>query len=218
MSLSDRISIDLRTVDLQLAVFRSSVAMALAARKRTEQQYNQAENEVNKWQRRAKLAWQKGDESLARLALEQKKIAAATANALKTQLDEQTVHVDSLKCRLSAWESKISEAKTQSRVGRLSTSSAMAALERMEEKISTQGARAKAAEELVGGDLESQFAALEASSDFDDELAALTAQILGAATPQNQLSLPQASEQSAKFKYQVVDAELEDLKRQLERL
>ncbi|MFM6484827.1 MAG: PspA/IM30 family protein, partial [Dolichospermum sp.] len=52
---------------------RQGVAQAIAAQKRTEKQYNEAVNEVNKWQRNAQLALQKGDEDLARQALERKK-------------------------------------------------------------------------------------------------------------------------------------------------
>lgn len=83
-----------------------------------------------------------------------------------------------------------------------------------------QEARAQSAAELVGDNLEGQFAALESSSDVDDELAALKAQMsLGPATPQNQASLPPASEQSTGSKSnQVVDAELEQLKKQLDQL
>jgi phage shock protein A len=221
-----------------LVQLRQAVAQAIAAQKRSEQQYNQNQNEANRWQRNAQLALQKGDENLARQALERKKTFAETANTLKVSLDQQVGQIDTLKRNLVALESKISEAKTkkdmlkarssaakaqeqlQSAVGRLGTSSAMAAFERMEEKVLMQEARAQAAGELVGGDLESQFRALEAGSDVDDELAALKAQMsLGPATAQNQPSLPQASDQSTGSKSnQVVDAELEQLKKQLDQL
>lgn len=72
---------------------RQAVASALASFKRTEQQYNQAQNEANKWQGRAKLALQKGDENLARQALERKKVYAENANALKASLEQQTTQM-----------------------------------------------------------------------------------------------------------------------------
>jgi phage shock protein A len=59
----------------------------------------------------------------------------------------------------------------------MNTSSAMAAFERMEDKVLMQEARASSVGELAGADLESQFAKLEGSSDVDDELAALKAQM-----------------------------------------
>lgn len=221
-----------------LVQLRQGVAQAIAAQKRSEQQYNQAQNEANRWQRNAQLALQKGDENLARQALERKKTFAETANSLKSSLDQQVGQIDSLKRNLIGLESKISEAKTkkdmlkariqsakaqeqlQSTVGRLGTSSAMSAFERMEEKVLLQEARAQSAAELVGDNLESQFAALESGSDVDDELAALKAQMsLGPATPQNQTSLPPASGQSTNSKSNSpVDDDLEKLRSQLDQL
>ena len=107
----------------------------------------------------------------------------------------------------------------QSTVGKIGTNSAMAAFERMEEKVLLQEARAQSAQELVGADLESQFAQLEAGSDVDDELAALKAQMsLGPATSPNQPSLPQASQSSSAKSNEVVDSELEQLRKQLDQL
>lgn len=221
-----------------LVQLRQGVAQAIAAQKRSEQQYNQNQNEANKWQRNAQLALQKGDENLARQALERKKTFAETANALKATLDQQVTQIDTLKRSLVGLESKISEAKTkkdmlkarssaakaqeqlQSTVGRLGTSSAMAAFERMEEKVMMQEARAQAVGELAGSDLESQFAQLEAGSDVDDELAALKAQMsLGPATSENTPALPPADTKSGSSKPNtVVDAELEQLRKQLDQL
>jgi len=221
-----------------LVQLRQSVAQSIAAQKRAEQQYNQAQNDVNKWQRNAQLALQKGDEDLARQALERKKTSSETAASLKASLDQQFTQVDTLKRTLIAIESKISEAKTkkdmlkarisaakaqeqlQGTVGRLNTSSAAAAFDRMEEKVMLQEARAQAAGELAGADLDSQFAALESGSGVEDELAAMKAQMsLGPATPTNQPQLP--PQQSAAPKAQnpeVVDAELESLRKQLDQL
>jgi len=221
-----------------LVQLRQGVAQAIATQKRSEQQYNQSQNEANKWQRNAQLALQKGDENLARQALERKKTFAETANTLRTQLDQQVGQIDTLKRSLVALESKISEAKTkkdmlkarisaakaqeqlQSTVGRLGTSSAMSAFERMEEKVLLQEARAQSAQELVGADLESQFAQLEAGSDVDDELTALKAQMSLPASSSNQPSLPAASEPTTNTKstQPPVDDELERLRSQLDQL
>jgi len=227
-------------LDMQedLVQLRQGVAQAIAAQKRTEQQYNQSQSEANRWDRNARLALEKGDENLARQALERKKTYAETANSLKAQLDGQVGQIDTLKRSLIGLESKISEAKTkkdmlkarssaakaqeqlQSTVGRLGNNNAMAAFERMEEKVMLQEARAKAAGELASSDLESQFAALEAGSDVDDELAALKAQMsLGPATSPTKGILPPAQQQPTGSKSnQVVDAELEQLKKQLDQL
>ena len=221
-----------------LVQLRQGVAQAIAAQKRSEQQYNQSQNEANKWQRNAQLALQKGDENLARQALERKKSFSENANTIKTTLDSQVGQIDTLKRSLIGLESKISEAKTkkdmlkarsaaakaqenlQSTVGRLGTNSATAAFERMEEKVLMQEARGQAAGELAGADLESQFAQLESGSGVDDELAALKAQMsLGPATSASIPSLPQATVQPTDAtSNEVVDAELEQLRKQLDNL
>ncbi len=218
-----------------LIQLRQGVAQAIAAQKRTEKQYNDAYNETNKWQRNAQLALQKGDENLARQALERKKTFNESGNELKTSLDQQTVQVDSLKRNLIQLESKISEAKTkkemlkaritaakaqeqlQGMVRGMNSSSAMAAFERMEEKVLMQEARAQSSAELAGADLESQFAALEAGSDVDDELAALKAQMsLPSAGSPHQPQLPQQT--TTPKNNEVVDAELDSLRKQLDQM
>lgn len=224
-------------IDMQedLVQLRQAVATAIASQKRTQQQHSQAQSEADNWQRRAQLALQKGDENLAREALSRKKVQSETATALKTQLDQQLTTVDTLKRNLIALEGKISEAKTkkdmlkarasaakaneqlQKTVGSLGTSSAMSAFERMEEKVLQMEARSQAAAELAGADLESQFAQLESGSDVDDELAAMKAQLLGGAAP-NQAQLPGTPTTSKAPQDADVDAELEALKTQLDQL
>jgi phage shock protein A len=219
-----------------LVQLRQGVAQAIAAQKRTDKQYNDAQNEINKWQRNAQLALQKGDEALARQALERKKTYTESSGALKGSLDQQTVQVDTLKRSLQQLESKISEAKTkkdmlkaritaakaqeqlQGMVGNMNTSSAMAAFERMEEKVMIQESRAQSMAELAGQDLETQFAQLESGSDVDDELAALKMQLGG--TPQNQAALPSQTTTPASTpeSKEVVDSELEALRKQIDQM
>lgn len=223
-------------IDMQedLVQLRQAVARAIAAQKRTEQQYNKNQAEANNWQKRAQLALTKGDENLAREALMRKKTNADTAAALKQQLDQQTTQVDTLKNNLIALESKISEAKTkkdmlkarakaakaneqlQSTIGSLGTGSAMAAFDRMEEKVMELEASSQAAGELGGVGLEQQFAQLEAGSGVDDELEAMKAQIAGASPSQE--ALPPSQKQSSSPSDSVVDAELEELRSQLNKM
>jgi phage shock protein A len=230
--------LDQAIIDMQedLVQLRQAVASAIASQKRVQQQYNQAQSESDNWQRRAQLALQKGDETLAREALSRKKVQTETASTLKAQLDQQGTTVDTLKRNLIALEGKISEAKTkkdmlkarasaakaneqlQKTVGNLGTSSAMGAFERMEEKVLQMEARSQAAAELASDSLEGQFAQLESGSDVDDELAAMKAQLLGGA-PANQSQLPASSPTTSQTpKDAAVDDELEALKTQLDQL
>jgi phage shock protein A len=220
-----------------LVQLRQAVASAIASQKRTQQQYNQAQTESNNWYQRAQLALQKGDDNLAREALNRRKAQTDTANALKGQLDQQNAQVDMLKKNLIALEGKIAEAKTkknmlkarseaakaqeklQGVLGGISTSGSMAAFERMEEKVLRMEARSQGLAELAGADLESQFAALESGSDVDDELAAMKAQLLGSATPTNQAQLPEGVQTTNPAPQdKAVDDELEKLKTQLDQL
>ncbi|MGK7875293.1 MAG: PspA/IM30 family protein [Xenococcaceae cyanobacterium] len=230
--------LDQAVVDMQedLVQLRQAVARAIAEQKRTEQKYKKDQEEASKWQQRAQLALQKGDEALAREALKRKKSNAETATIFKQQLEQQTAQVETLKRNLIALESKLSEAKTkknmlkarkkaaeanqqlQSAIGNIDTNSAMAAFERMEEKVVELEAVSEAAGEIGGVGLEQQFAQLESGSDIDDELAVMKAQLTGGSVSQG--ALPAAEEQassqskSAQSK-SAVDAELEDLRSQL---
>jgi len=143
MSLHDYTGIEL-DVNVRLKKLYSSLIKALTDQKIAMQKYNQAEIEVNKWQRRVKLAEQKGDQKLAYLALEQNQIATATANQLKVKLDKQTIHVDNLKQKLKAEESKVITDKMYSSRRYASTSSALEAFDQAEEKVLMLEARAKA--------------------------------------------------------------------------
>ncbi|MGK7918449.1 MAG: PspA/IM30 family protein [Trichodesmium sp.] len=223
-------------IDMQedLVQLRQAVASSIATQKRSQQQYNQAESQANQWHSRAQLALQKGDENLAREALQRKKTYSETANTVKVSLDSQTSQVETLKRNLTALEGKISEAKAKkdmlkarmtaartqeqlnNTMGSLNTSGAMAAFDRMEEKVLQMEARSQAVGELASGSgLEKQFQELEASSDVDDELAAMKAQLISP-SPVSQ-SLPPASNQGSAAKSEV-DDELEDLRKQLDKM
>ena len=220
-------------IDMQedLVQLRQAVARAIATQKRTEQQYGKNQREADTWQKRAQLALSKGDENLAREALTRKKSFGDTATTLKMQLDQQTNNVETLKRNLIGLESKIAEAKTkkdmlkaranaakaqrqlQETIGGIDTSSAMGAFERMEDKVMQLEAESQSAAELGGMGLEQQFASLEASSGVDDELAAMKAQLSGGSVTQG--ALPAADSSANAPKDAGIDAELEDLRRQL---
>ncbi|NJK36375.1 MAG: PspA/IM30 family protein [Oscillatoriales cyanobacterium RM2_1_1] len=217
-----------------LVQLRQAVAQAIATQKRSQQQYNQYQSQANQWQSRAQLALQKGDENLAREALQRKKSYVEQANTIKSTLDQQTSQVDGLKRNLISLESKISEAKTkknmlkaraqaakaneqlQGMIGGINTTGSSAAFERMEERVLQMEARSQASAELAGSDLESQFAQLEAGTDVDDELASLKAQMQIGPAAQVQGQLPEGN--VAANPPQVVDAELEELRQQLDKM
>ncbi|MEN9218941.1 MAG: PspA/IM30 family protein [Gloeomargarita sp. DG_2_bins_126] len=200
----DQALLDMQEDQVQL---RQAVAQAMATQKRVEQQYNQNLSLAEEWYRKAQLALQKGDEELAKQALSRRKGYADTAAAMKTQLDQQSVQLENLRRQMTALEGKIAEAKTKKdmlkarlraakateqvnqALGKVGTSSAMAAFERMEDKVLTQEAKAQATIELSGDNLEEQFKLLESSTDLDAELLALKAQ-MGMGTLPSSASAP----------------------------
>ena len=229
--------LDQSVADMQadLVKLRQAVALAIASQKRLTSQAEQAAAQSMTWYERAELALKKGEESLAREASTRRKTFQETATSLTAQVQAQDGQVESLKKSLVALEGKIAEAKTkkdmlkaraqaakaqqqlQSAVGSIGTDSAMAAFERMEEKVEALEATGQAAAELAGSDLESQFAALESGGGVDDDLEALRAQLKGGPEA---VALPASETSEAVKPVQVeeVDAELEDLKRSIDKL
>jgi phage shock protein A len=229
--------LDQSVVDMQadLVKLRQAVATAIASQKRLQNQAEQATTQDRYWLEKAELALKQNREDLAREALSRRKTYSETAASLNAQLSSQAGQVDTLKRSLAALEGKIAEAKTkkdmlkaraqaaqaqeqlQSAVSGLGTNRSMAAFEQMEEKVLAMEARSQAASELAGADLESQFAALEGSS-VDDELAALKNRLAGGAQP---ASLPAAGAAAPRLepaKADAVDAELEELRRSIDKL
>ncbi len=205
---------------------RQAVAQAIATQKRTERQASQAELNAEEWYRRAQLALQKGDETLAREALSRRQSFVETATALRSQIGQQSGIVTQLKQNMRTLESKLAEAKTKKdmyiararsaqasaklneMLGNVGTQDAMAAFERMEHRVLQLEAHAEATAELNTDGLEQQFRHLESGGSVDAELEALKAKLNGAAPTQ----LPS---QSVGPKT-TLDAEMEQLRARLE--
>lgn len=187
-----------------LISLRQAVAGAIATQKRTERQASQAQTMADEWFNRAQLALSKGDDNLAREALTRRKSYQETAAAMKAQLSQQLSVVSNLKDNMRTVESKISEAKTkkdlfiararsaqasqkiQEMLGNVGTGSALAAFEKMEEKVMQLEAQSEVLQELGSNDLEKRYEALVAGDEIDAELAALKANLplnTGAALP-----------------------------------
>jgi phage shock protein A len=194
-------------LDMQedLIQLRQAVAQAIATQKRTERQCSQAQSTADEWYRRAQLALQKGDETLAREALTRRKSYQETAEVMQAQIGQQSTVVVQLKQNMVKLESKISEAKTKKdlyvararsakasqqindMLGRVGTGGAMQAFERMEEKVLQMEAQAEAVAELGMDDLEQRIASLGEADDVEAELAAMKTQVLGGSQATAQL-------------------------------
>lgn len=220
-------------LDMQedLIQLRQAVAQAIATQKRTERQQSQAQSTADDWYNRAQLALQKGDDHLAREALTRRKSYQETATAMKAQLEQQSSVVGKLKENMKTLESKISEAKTKKDMyiararsakaserlnevmGRVGTSSALAAFDRMEERVLELEARSEAIAELGTDDLEKKFSRLESGS-VDAELEAMKAEMITGNQPSAQLPASQPSP----VKDPAIEAELGKLRSQAEEI
>lgn len=210
-------------LDMQEDLFqlRQAVAQAIATQKRTERQCSQAQTTADEWYRRAQLALQKGEEDLARDALTRRKSYQDTAEAMRSQLDQQRVVVDQLRQNMMKLESKISEAKTKKdlyiararsakasqqineMMERTNPGGAMQAFERMEEKVMQMEAQAEAVAELGMDDLEKRIASLGEADEVEAELSAMKSQLTGSSEA---VQLPPTGE----------DPELKRLRSQIE--
>ena len=228
--------LDQSVADMQedLVKLRQAVAMAIASQKRLENQSNQAKEQIKNWFTRAELALKKGEDDLAREALSRKKTFQETYESLSTQFQTQNGQVEKLKKSLLLLERKIAEARTkkdmlkaraqaakaqqqiQSAVGDLGSKSAMAAFERMEDKVEALEASGQAALELAGEDLESKFAALEGGDDIEKELEILRTQLKSGveaiALPPSDLDVNEVKT----VEIQEVEVELEEMKKSMD--
>jgi phage shock protein A len=185
----------------QLQQLKAQVAASIADEKKLHQRYQENEQKAAEWERKAELAVDRGNDALAREALLRRTTFRESAEGFYEQWQEQNVQVQQLKSALQQLERKIQEAEakkdlliarhrrakaetnireTLAGIGKTSAASEFA---RMEERVSTQESRAKAAAELETDTLDAQFAALESASSVDSELAALKARRSGGELP-----------------------------------
>jgi phage shock protein A len=185
----------------QLQQLKAQVAAAIADEKKLYQRYQENNEKATEWERKAELAVDRGNDALAREALTRRNTFKESADGFHEQWQEQNAQVQQLKLALQQLERKIQEAEakkdlliarhrrakaetsireTLAGIGKTSAASEFA---RMEERVSTQEARAKAAAELETDTLDAQFAALESESSLDSDLAALKARRSGGQLP-----------------------------------
>jgi phage shock protein A len=175
----------------QLIQVKTQVAAAMADEQKLYQRYMDAQNQATDWQHKAELAVQKGDDDLAKQALQRRNSFQETADGFKSQYDEQKKEVDVLKDSLQKLEAKIQEAETKkdlliarshvadtqnlvhATTDRLNSASAFDGFDRMEDKVRQKEAMATASDELARDPLEDKFAALEKTDDLDRQLAEL---------------------------------------------
>lgn len=185
----------------QLIQVKTQVAAAIADEKQLQQRYQDNLAKSTDWQQRAEMAVEKGQDEMAREALQRRNAFQQTADGFKEQYEQQASQVETLKEALRELEAKIQDAQTKeqlliarsrrakaetqirSTLSGLDQSSALASFERIEEKVNQQEARAAAMAELDTDTMEHRFQLMEQESEVDRQLADLKAK-KGLAAPE----------------------------------
>jgi phage shock protein A len=187
----------LQDMENQLIQVKTQVAASIADEQRLKERWQQNQQQADEYQRKAELAVRKGDDELAKEALARRNTYLQTANGFKEQYEEQARQVEQLKDALQKLESKIEEARTKKdliiarsrrakaeeqihqTMARVDTTGVMGTFERMEDKVRTQEARAKALGDLDSDTLDTRFKALEEEDDLERQLRELKGEVGG---------------------------------------
>ena len=187
----------LQDMENQLIQVKTQVAAAIADEQRLKERWQQNQQQADEYQRKAELAVRKGDDELAKEALSRRNTYLQTANGFKEQYEDQARQVEQLKDALQQLESKIEEARTKKdliiarsrrakaeqqihqTMARVDTTGVMGTFERMEEKVRTEEARAKALGDLDHDTLDTRFKQLEQEDELDRQLRELKGQVGG---------------------------------------
>lgn len=175
----------------QLIQVKTQVAVAVAdehllAKKQQENLVRRAS-----WMRKAELAVDKGEDGLARAALERAEACSQMEEALDEQLSDQRTQNESLRSALRRLEHKLTEARAKadlmiaqhrrSRTAKRATDAGVAirherhAFDRMHREVQQGEAESAVPERLAEETLDEQFSALERSDRIEQLLADLKA-------------------------------------------
>jgi len=178
---------------------KTQLAVALTEQHLIEEKAVEARAKAGEWMRKAELAVDRGEDGLAKRALERHNTFTQTGELFAEQTEEHTKDVDLLRDTLSKLEAKLREAEgkkallvTQHRAARARARAGQAAYEatgaapqatlgRMEDKVREEAARGTALFELAEDDLEASFARMERAERLDQQLAELKARRAGGA-------------------------------------
>ncbi len=168
----------------QLLQVKTQVAIAIADQHLLEKKATEQETGAQNWRGKAELAVSKGEDELARLALERSLSHDAMADGFRKQVTEQTAEADALRATYNKLQGKLKETEAQCEllvaehrrarmVGKATAAQRQAedhagrlashtTLGRLKARTSNAEAENHAGKALLPGDsLEDKFAALE---------------------------------------------------------
>jgi phage shock protein A len=177
----------------QLLQVKTQVAISIADQHMLEKKQKDTVERTAEWMRKAELAIDKGQDDLARAALERHKSYERTASSFDEQVANQRTQVAALKSALAQLEQKLAEAQSKSdmllaqhrrarALGKASDArmaigsrSTIRTFERMKDKVAQHEAVSQAKSSLVGSDVDGRFEQLERDEEVDRLLAELKA-------------------------------------------
>jgi len=177
----------------QLLQVKTQVAISIADLHVLENKLKDNQESEQQWIRRAEMAVDKKDDTLARAAVERSMSYKGMAESFRQQVEDQKVQVENLKGALMKLQQKLAEAQNKSdmlvaqhrrsrALGKatdagiaIGDESHAAAFDRMKHKVQHTEAAAQAKADLVADDVEGQFAAMEKAGEVDRLLAEMKA-------------------------------------------
>ena len=177
----------------QLLQVKTQVAISIADQHMLEKKQKEHVDKAAEWLRKAELAVDKGQDDLARAALERQKSVERTASSFEEQIGDQRAQVATLKSALGKLEQKLAEAHAKSdlllaqhrrarALGKASDAqlaigsrSTTRTFDRMKDKVVRSEAVSQAKAAMAGDNIDDRFAQLERDDEVDRLLADLKA-------------------------------------------
>ena len=163
----------------QLLQVKTQVAISMADQHLLQKKQRDQEDRAAEWMRKAELAVDKGQDDLARAALERFQSFTKLAEGYGQQVADQRLQVDTLRNALDKLDQKLSEARAKCdlllaqhrRARALDTASEaqlavgdrsnVASFDRLRQKVMRSEAVSQAKSELVADDVDRRFDAIE---------------------------------------------------------
>jgi phage shock protein A len=177
----------------QLLQVKTQVAISMADQHLLQKKQKEQDDLAAEWMRKAELAVAKGQDDLARPALERYRSFTRLSESYMQQVADQRTQVDTLRKALEQLDQKLGEARAKSDLllaqhrraraldrasdARLAIGdrSTVAAFDRLQHKVMRGEATSQAKADLVADDVDRRFAALEKDEEIDRLLEALKA-------------------------------------------
>ena len=169
----------------QLLQVKTQVAISIADQHVLEGKLKENADAEKQWLRRAEMAVDKKDDTLARSALERSLSYKGMAESFQQQVEDQKTQVENLKTALLKLQQKLAEAQAKSDLliaqhrrsramgkavdagAAMGSDSAAAAFDRMKSKVRHSEATAQAKSDLAMDNVEDRFAAMEKQDEID---------------------------------------------------